>query len=118
MKLNSLEKKFRSHMIEIEKSRKKSLEAFQNVGEKAPFRKGPSHSQNKSHGGGRYYYTGKPSNQDQHNKYGRFQSSFQNNSGRKFQYGSSTSSGKYHFRKSKGGSLLSPTIQNWYDGHQ
>ena len=48
------EKKFRSHMIEIEKSRKKSLEAFKDVGEKkSPFQKTPSHSQNKPHGGGR-----------------------------------------------------------------
>ena len=51
-----LGKKSRSHMIEIEKSRKKSLETFKDVFEKkSPFRKSPSHSQNKPHGGGRYY---------------------------------------------------------------
>ena len=58
-----LGKKFRSHMIEIKKSRKKSLETFKDVGEKkSPSRKGPSYSQNKPHSGGRYYYTGKPGN--------------------------------------------------------
>ena len=39
-KTHLFRKKFRSHMIEIEKSRKKSLEAFKDVGEKkSPFRK-------------------------------------------------------------------------------
>ena len=86
-------KKFRSHMIEIEKSRKKSLEAFKDVGEKkSPFRKGPSHSQNKPYGRGRYYYAGKTGNRDEI-------------SGRKFQYGSSAIQGKYLFRKSRGGSF-------------
>ena len=49
-------------MIEIEKSRKKSLEAFKDVGKnKSPFQKDPSHSQSKPHGGGcYYYYAGKP----------------------------------------------------------
>ena len=90
-------------MIEIEKSRKNSLEAFKDVGEKkSPIQKGPSHNQNKLHGGGRYYYAGKPGNRDQH-KHGRFQSPFQHNSGRKFQHGSSATQGKYLFRKSKGG---------------
>ena len=69
-------------MIEIEKSRKKSSEPFKDVGEKkSPFRKGPSHNQNKPHGGGRYYYAEKPRNRDQH-KHGKFQSPFQHNSGR------------------------------------
>ena len=54
-------KKFRSHIVEIEKSRKKSLEAFKDVGEKkSPFRKGASHSKSKLHGGGRCYNAGKP----------------------------------------------------------
>ena len=54
-------KKFRPHIMEIEKSRKKSLEPFKDVGEKkSPFRKGPSHSKSKLHGGGRCYYAGKP----------------------------------------------------------
>ena len=54
-------KKFRSHIMEIEKSRKKSLEAFKDVGEKkSPFRKGASHSKSKLYGGGRCYYAGKP----------------------------------------------------------
>ena len=98
-------KKFRSHMVEIKKSRKKLLEAFKDVGEKkSPFRKGPSHSQNKPHGGGRYCYAEKQGNRDQH-KYGRFQSPFHNNCGRKFQYGSTATQGKYLFRKSKGGSF-------------
>ena len=47
-------KKFLSHVIEIEKFRKKSLEVFKDDGEKkSPFRKGPSHSQNKPDGEGR-----------------------------------------------------------------
>ena len=97
--------KFWSHMIGIENSMKKSLEAFKDVGEKkSPFRKGPSYSQNKPHGAGLYYYARKPGNWDQHNKYGRFQSSFQNNSGTKFHYKSWATQGKYLCRKSKGGS--------------
>ena len=99
-------KKIWSHMIEIEKSRKKSLEAFKDVDEKkTSFRKGPSHSQNEPHGGGCYYYAGKPGSRDEHNKYGRFQSPFQDNRGKKLQYGSSATQGKYLFRKSKGGSF-------------
>ena len=73
-------KKFRSHMIEIEKSRKKTLEAFKDIcDKKSLFRKGPSHSQNKPHGGGDYYHAGKPGNRDQH-KHGKFQNPFQHNS--------------------------------------
>ena len=46
-------KKFRSHIMEIEKSRKTSLEAFKDIGEKkSPFRKGSSHSKSKPHGEG------------------------------------------------------------------
>ena len=56
-------KKFRCHMIENEKSRKKSLDAFKDVGEKkSPFPRGPSHNQNKAHGRAHYYYAGKPGN--------------------------------------------------------
>ena len=95
-------KKFLSDMTEIEKSRKKTLEAFKDVGEKkSTFRKGPSHSQNKPHGRGCYYYAGKQGNRDQH-KHGKLQSPSQYNSGRKFQHGSSATHGKYLFRKSKG----------------
>ena len=78
---------------------------LQSGDEVAPFRKGPSHSRNKPHGGERYYYTAKPDNRDQHNKYGRFQNPFQSNSGRKFQHGGSATQGKYLFRKSKGDSF-------------
>ena len=61
------EKKFQSHMTEIEKSRKKSLEVYKDVGEKkSPFRKDTLHSKNKPHGGGHYYYAEKPGNRDQH----------------------------------------------------
>ena len=92
-------------MIEIEKSMQKSLEVFKDVIEKkSPFRKGRSHSQNKPHGGGRYYYAGKPGNRDQH-KHHKFQSPFQHNSTRKFQHRSSTILDKCLFQKSKGGSL-------------
>ena len=95
-------KKFLSDMTEIEKSRKKTLEAFKDVGEKkSTFRKGPSHGQNKPHGRGCYYYAGKQGNRDQH-KHGKLQSPSQYNSGRKFQHGSSATHGKYLFRKSKG----------------
>ena len=98
-------KKFRSQMIETEKSREKSLEVFKDFGEKkSPFRKDLSHSQNKPHGGGRYYYGGKPGNRDQH-KHRKFQSPFQHNSARKFQHRSSTTLGKCLFQKSKGGSF-------------
>ena len=45
----------------------------------------------------KYYYAGKPVNPDQHNKYGRFQTPFQNDRGRKFQYRSSATLGKYLF---------------------
>ena len=58
-----LVKKFRSHMIGIEKSRKKSLKVFKDVGKKSPFWKclSHSHSQDKLlHGAGRCYYAEKP----------------------------------------------------------
>ena len=95
-------KKRRCYMIEIEKSKKKLLEAFKDVGEKFPFQKCPLHSQKKPYGGGCYYSVGKRGNRDKHNKYDSFQSPFQNNSTRKFQSGSSAKKGKYLFRKSKG----------------
>ena len=98
-------KKFRSQRIETEKSRKKSLEVFKDFGEKkSPFRKDLSRSQNKPHGGERYYYAGKPGNRDQH-KHRKFQSPFQHNSARKFQHRSSKTLGKCLFQKSKGGSF-------------
>ena len=88
-------------MIENEKYRNKSLEY---VGEKkSPFWKGSSHSHNMPHDRGCYYYAMKASNQEQHKKYDRFQSPFQNISARKFQYGSSTTQGKLLFRISEGG---------------
>ena len=98
-------KKFRSQIIETEKSRKKSLEVFKDFGEKkSPFRKDLSRSQNKPHRGERYYYAGKPGNRDQH-KHRKFQSPFQHNSARKFQHRSSKTLGKCLFQKSKGGSF-------------
>ena len=94
-------KNFRSHIIEIEKSRKKTLEAFKGIGDKKSlFRKGPSHSQNKPHGGGDYYYAGKPGNRDQH-KHGKFQNPFQHDSEGNFQHGSSATQGKYLFKNLK-----------------
>ena len=59
------QKKFRSHIIEIERSKKKSLEVFKGNNENTPFRKDPLSYQNRPQGGGRYYYTAEPSNQDQ-----------------------------------------------------
>ena len=60
-----LGKKFRSHITEIERSKKKSLEVFKCNNEKnTPFRKGPLPYQNRPQGGGRYYYTAKSSNRD------------------------------------------------------
>ena len=51
-------KKFRLHIIEIERSKKKSLEVFKSNNEKhAPVWKGPLPYQNRSQGGERYYYT-------------------------------------------------------------
>ena len=65
----------------------KSLEVFKDVVEKkSPFRKGRSHSQNKPHCGGRYYYAWKPGNRDQQ-KHGKFQIPFQHISGRTFEHG-------------------------------
>ena len=75
-KTHLLGKKFQSHMIEIEKSTRKSLEAFKDVGgKKYPFRKGSWQSQNKLHCGGRFYYAGKPDNRDQQ-KHSKLQSLF------------------------------------------
>ena len=59
-------KKFISHIIEIERSKKKSLEFFKGDNEKhSSLQKGPLPYQNRPQGGGRYSYTAKPSNQDQ-----------------------------------------------------
>ena len=58
--------KFRSYIIEIEQSKKKSLEVFKGNNEKNnSFRKGPLSYQNRPQGGGRYCYTTKSSNRDQ-----------------------------------------------------
>ena len=68
MKVTYLAKIFRPHIIEIERSKKKSLEAFKGNNEKnTPFRKGPLPYQNTL----QYYYTAKSSNRDQ-NKNVRF----------------------------------------------
>ena len=100
---NLFGKKFRSHIIEIERSKKKSLEVFKVNNEKnTPFRKGPLPYQNRPQGGGRYYYTAKSSNRDQ-NKNVRFQNNT-SASARKFHHAGSASNGKYFFYNSKGSS--------------
>ena len=51
-------KKFRSHIIETERSKKKSLEVFKGNNDKnTPFQKGTLPYRNRPQGGGRYYYT-------------------------------------------------------------
>ena len=96
-------KKFRSHIIETERSKKKSLEVFKGNNEKnTPFRKGPLSYQNRPQGGGRYYYTAKSSNRDQNKNV-----QFQNNtsaSARNFHDAGSASNSKYFFYNSKGSS--------------
>ena len=93
-------KTFRSHIIEIERSKKKSLEVFKGNNEKnTPFRKGPLPYQNRPQGGGRYYYRAKSSNRDQ-NKNARFQNNA-SASARKFHHAGSASNGKYFFHNSK-----------------
>ena len=85
-------KKFRSHMIEIEKSKKKSLESFKDVGEnKSGFRNAVEIN---------CMVVGaiKPGNRGLHKK---SLSPFQNNSRWKFQYGSSDTQGNYLYRESK-----------------
>ena len=90
-------------MIEIECSKKKSLEIFKgNIEKNTPFRKGPLPYQNRPKGGGQYYYTAKSSNRDQNRNF-----RFQNNAGattRKFHHAGSASNGKYFFCNSKGSS--------------
>ena len=85
-------KKFRSHMIEIEKSKKKSLESFKDAGEnKSGFRNAVEIN---------CMVVGaiKPGNRDLHKK---SLSPFQNNSRWKFQYESSDTQGNYLYRESK-----------------
>ena len=96
-------KKFIPHIIEIERSKKKSLEFFKGDNEKnTSFQKGPLPYQNRPQGGGRYSYTAKPSNQDQ-NKNFRFRKNA-SASARKFHHAGSKSNGKYFFYNSKGSS--------------
>ena len=53
-------KKIRLHIIEIERSKKKSLEVFKGKNEKnTPFRKSPLSYKNRPYGRGQYYYTTK-----------------------------------------------------------
>ena len=93
-------KKFRSHIIETERSKKKSLEVFKGNNDKnTPFRKDPLPYQNRLQGGGRYYYIAKSHNRDQNKNV-----QFQNNtsaSARKFHHAGSASNGKYFFYNSK-----------------
>ena len=97
------DKKFRSHITEIERSKKKFLEVFKSNNEKnIPFRKGPLPYQNRPQGEGRYYYTAKSSNRDQ-NKNVRFQNNT-SASARKFHRTGSASIGKYFFYNLKGSS--------------
>ena len=96
-------KTFRSHIIEIESSKKKYLEVFKGNNEKnTPFRKGPLLYQNRPQGGGRYCYAAKSSNRDQ-NKNVRFQNNASVNT-RKFHHAGSASNGKYFSYNSKGSS--------------
>ena len=97
-------KNFRSHIIEIERSKKKSLEDFKGNNEgNTPFRKDPLPYQNRPQSGGRYYYTAEPSNQDQ-NKNVRFKKKNTRKTARKFPHAGSASNGKYFFYNSKGSS--------------
>ena len=91
-------KKFRSHIMEIEHSKKKkSLEVFKGSNEKnTSFRKGRLPYQNGPQGGRRYYYTTKSTNRDQ-NKNVRFQN-HKSASARKFYHVGSASNGKYFFQ--------------------
>ena len=59
---NLFGKKFRSHVVETERSKKRTLEVFSGESRstpppaKKPFRTGPSPNNNKPYGGGRLYY--------------------------------------------------------------
>ena len=93
-------KKFRSHIIEIERSKKKSLEVFKSNNEKnPPFQKDPLPYQNRPQGGVQHYYKTKSSNRDQ-NKNVQFQNNM-SASARKFHHAGSASNGKYVFYNSK-----------------
>ena len=90
------DKIFRSHKLEIERPKKKSLEVFKVDNHKnTSFRKGPISYQNRPQGGHRYYYTEKSSNQDK-NKNVRFQNNA-STSARKFHHVGLASNGKYFF---------------------
>ena len=97
-------KKFRLHIIEIKRSKKKSLKVFIGDNDKnTPLPKGHLPYQNRPQGGARYYYTAKSSNRDQIKSI-----RFQNNVGassRKFHHAGSGSNGKYFFYNSKGSSF-------------
>ena len=71
---NLFGKKFRSHVVETELPKKRTLEVL-SIGNrcgppaaKIPFQTDPSPNSNKPYGGGRFYYGKKPSNRDRHNK--------------------------------------------------
>ena len=59
-------KNIRFHKIEIERSKKQSLEVFKGSNERnTPFRKDPLPHQNRSQAVGQYYYAAKTNNRDQ-----------------------------------------------------
>ena len=66
-------KKFRSHVVETERSKKRTLEVFSGGNRSArppakqPFWTGPSPNSNKPYGGKRFYYSKKSNNRDRHN---------------------------------------------------
>ena len=70
---NLFGKKFRSHVVETERSKKRTLEIFSGESRstpppaKKPFRTGPSPNNNKPYGGGQLYYGRKPNNRDKNN---------------------------------------------------
>ena len=55
---------FRSHVVETERSKKKTLEVFSPA--EKPFQTGLSPNDNKQYGGERFYYGKKPTNRDRH----------------------------------------------------
>ena len=86
---NLFGKKFRSYVIETERSKKKTVEAFASESRKQPFQLGPpSQSTKKSGGGGRYTY--RKNNNQRGKKYGG--SSYNN-------YNSNNNSGKKKLSK-------------------
>ena len=70
---NLFGKKFRSHVVETERSKKRTLEVFSGGNRSAPspakkpFRTGSLPNSNKPYCGGRFYYGKKPNNRDRHN---------------------------------------------------